>query len=272
MSFASLQHRRGRIMVWFALFLFTLSITAPMAFAQKQILKKPTPQPDDKDYYKQSRQLVLVITKDWTSIQGRLQRYKRANDRAAWKPVEEAFDVVIGRNGLAWGIGLPEQSNVAEPTKREGDGKSPAGIFKLSSVFGFAPREEAKWLKMPYEFITESTECVDDVKSSHYNRIRDRYKVGNFDWSSSEKMLEVGEQYRWGVVVDHNANPPKKGAGSCIFLHIWANATTGTAGCTAMEKGNVETLLRWLDEKKKPALVQLPQAEYERLRTSWKLP
>ena len=215
--------------------------------------------------------MVLVVTKDWDSINGTLQRYERANSKAKWKAVGEPFEIVVGRSGLAWGIGLHEEQKEGV-VKKEGDGKSPAGIFKLSSAFGFADKKETGWLKLPYTFVTESTECVDDTKSNHYNRIVDKFKVGDFDWDSSEKMLKVGEQYRWGIVVAHNTEPPKKGDGSCIFLHIWADNKTGTSGCTAMENANIETLLKWLDEKKKSMLVQLPQSEYERLQKTWKLP
>jgi D-alanyl-D-alanine dipeptidase len=62
------------------------------------------------------------------------------------------------------------------------------------------------------------------------------------------------------------------GRGSCIFLHIWAGPSKGTAGCTAMPQPRLETLLRWLDAKKRPLLVQLPEAVYARLRDAWRLP
>jgi D-alanyl-D-alanine dipeptidase len=155
------------------------------------------------------------------------------------------------------------------PLKKEGDGKAPAGVFRLSTAFGFAGT--APGLKMPYTSLTPTVECVDDVNSRRYNLIVDRNRVSNVDWRSSEKMRAV-DGYRWGVVVDHNASPPVAGRGSCIFLHIWAGPEKGTAGCTAMEQPNLEAMLRWLDAKKNPLLVQLPEAEYTRLRSLWKLP
>ncbi len=54
--------------------------------------------------------------------------------------------------------------------------------------------------------------------------------------------------------------------GSCIFLHIWEGPGKGTAGCTAMGSLSMEEVLRWLDGEKRPVLVQLPRAEFERLR------
>ena len=262
---------RERAFIVFALFLFCSLVFSVGVSAQqdKPGNKVPFEKPPEKDYYKKSQQIVLVTTEDWNAVQGSLQRYERKGKE--WKPVGDAFDIVVGRSGLAWGTGLHEPQN-QEPNKREGDGKSPAGIFILSSAFGFAAKDEARFLRLPYTNVKESTECVDDVKSNHYNRIVDKFQVGNYDWNSSEKMLAVGEQYRWGIFVDHNTYPRVKGNGSCIFLHIWANADSGTSGCTAMDKANMETLLKWLDEKKRPVLVQLPLSEYERLLKTWKLP
>jgi D-alanyl-D-alanine dipeptidase len=96
-------------------------------------------------------------------------------------------------------------------------------------------------------------------------------QVGNLDWKSSEKMLELVPQYDLGVFVEHNREK-QAGAGSCIFLHVWSDAGTGTAGCTAMSRDNMETVLYWLDAKKNPVLIQLPVEDYKKLQTTWKLP
>ena len=133
------------------------------------------------------------------------------------------------------------------------------------------PNVEASWLRMPYTTLTPTVECVDDVGSRRYNLIVDRSAVPEPDWKSSERMRSV-EGYRWGVFVEHNSNPAVAGRGSCIFLHVWAGPEKGTAGCTAMTQPNLEELLRWLDSKKRPLLVQLPEAESARLRAAWRLP
>ncbi|MEP7272621.1 MAG: L,D-transpeptidase family protein, partial [Acidobacteriota bacterium] len=115
-------------------------------------------------------------------------------------------------------------------------------------------------------------ECVDDVDSTHYNRLVDRAKTTTLDWKSSEQMLRRDEQYRWGIIVDHNANTPVPGGGSCIFIHIWAGPSNGTSGCTAMAHGQIEELLGWLIPGAGPVLVQLPQPEFSRLQSLWGLP
>ena len=151
-------------------------------------------------------------------------------------------------------------------------GKSPAGIFRLSSAFGYVATNDAGAIKLPYTHLTGTIECVDDVKSEHYNTILDRRNITAPDWNSSEQMRLQKDYYRWGVVVDHNAAPIAKGGGSCIFLHIWNHAGAGTAGCTAMEGEKMEELMRWLDPVAKPLLVQLTEAEYKRLCAKWQLP
>ena len=247
----------------FALLLF-LSGTA---LAQIKIPTAPTPVVP----FIKSQQAVVVTTKDWTATTGNAQLFERKKANAKWKAVGKSFPVVIGKNGMAWGAGLHELPSDTGRVllKVEGDGKSPAGIFALTSTFGTI--EKPDYVKLSYTKIEQYTECIDDVNSTHYNRIVNRMQVGNFDWKSSEKMKEIGEQYDLGVFVAHNSER-QKGGGSCIFLHIWKEDKSPTVGCTAMARENVETVLKWLDAKKNPVLIQLPADSYTQFQTQWKLP
>ncbi len=222
--------------------------------------------------YSKSLQAVVVITKDWNTIQGQGKLFERKSAKAKWKAVSESFAVVVGKNGMAWGAGLNELPSDTGRLllKTEGDGKAPAGIFSLTETFGSVNKPD--FIKLPFTKLEEFTECVDDTKSSFYNKIVNRMQVGNFDWSSSEKMLAVGEQYDLGVFVAHNSNPVNKGGGSCIFLHIWKDADTGTAGCTAMKRENLETILKWIAAPKNPVLIQIPEDSYKQFQAKWKLP
>jgi D-alanyl-D-alanine dipeptidase len=222
-----------------------------------------------------STQVLVVTTADWNAVEGTLQRYERATPRKKWQPVGEAITVVVGKNGLGWGSGTLATSSdkiraAADPVKKEGDGKAPAGVFALGTVFGYAP-QPLPGSKLPYLNLTTSVECVDDTSSKSYNRIVDRTSIVP-DWNSSEHMLRSDELYRWGIFVNHNSNPPAPGAGSCIFLHIWRGPGQGTVGCTAMPQPQLESLLTWLDPSRKPLLIQLPAPQYERLKKQWKLP
>ena len=119
--------------------------------------------------------------------------------------------------------------------------------------------------------LTSSIECVDDPDSRYYGRIVDRASVDQVDWKSSEKMSSI-PQYRWGVIVSYNMDQPVRGDGSCIFLHQWRGSTNGTSGCTAMSPEDIEALVHWMNGQVRAVLVQLPEPEYERLRTHWQLP
>jgi L,D-peptidoglycan transpeptidase YkuD (ErfK/YbiS/YcfS/YnhG family) len=216
-----------------------------------------------------SLQAIVVKTTDWNTLQGTAQRFERRNSKSKWKSVGKSFPVVVGKNGLGWSDDARMKAET-EPHKREGDGRAPAGIFNLTFAFGSGAKPA--FVSLPFTKFTEWTECVDDSKSRHYNRIVDRMAVGIFDWKSSEKMLAVGSQYELGVFVAHNSNPPQAERGSCIFLHIWKDNSTGTAGCTAMARSDIERILRWLAPDKNPVLVQLPEANYQGFQKLWKLP
>ena len=219
-----------------------------------------------------SEQLIVVTTPEWAAIAGKLHRFQRDKVSATWRSAGQPFPVVVGRNGLVWGAGLCSNPETSSPAKIEGDGKAPAGIFSLGDAFGLVPPEEARWIKLPYLHLRAPIECVDDCNSVHYNTIVDREQIGEADWKSSEKMSQIREQYQLGIVVNHNIAPPKPGAGSCVFLHIWESAAKGTAGCTAMAPAHIEELLRWLDPAKTPRLVQLPIGQYNQLQAKWQLP
>lgn len=217
-----------------------------------------------------ARQLVVVVTPDWNATSGTLRRYARPDASSAWQPDGDAIPIVVGRTGLAWGDEtLRTAAN--QPVKREGDGKAPAGAFPLDTAFGFAPRADLSWMRMPYVSLTPTSDCVDDESSAHYNTVVDRAAVPRVDWNSAEHMREISV-YRLGVIVGYNAAPPRRGGGSCIFLHIWSGPQSVTAGCTAMDADALGTLVRWLDRTRRPMIVQLPAAEYDRLRSAWGVP
>jgi len=220
-----------------------------------------------------SRQLVVVTAAGWSTSAGTMQRFERESASNDWIPVGAPFPIVLGTSGLAWGRGMHGESPSAEHRKREGDGKSPAGIFALSAVFGYAPAAESGMTAkaMPYVQATNTTECVDDPASAHYNVVLERAAT-SVDWNSAEHMRRDDELYRLGIVVDHNTGPAQAGAGSCIFIHIWEGPNSTTAGCTAGASANIAALVAWLDRTRVPRLVQLPRDEYNAHMRAWNLP
>ena len=156
----------------------------------------------------------------------------------------------IGRNGIAWGLGL--LPNRLGRIKKEGDGKSPAGLFTISSAFGYA--KEALNKNFAYTPIDKKLLCIDDTNSPFYNRLVTKpHKAKSY-----EQMYRSDGLYEYGLVIDHNKEG-KKGAGSCIFLHIMRSDASPTAGCTAIKKASLIRLIKLLEQKKKP-LFYLHQA------------
>lgn len=241
-------------------FLFSLTGSAQLKTPDVPAVKVP---------FSKSLQAVVVTTTGWDSVEAKARLYERKGPNSEWKAFGDSFPVVVGRNGLAWGELLNGDIDMAK-LKQEGDGNAPAGLFPLTASFGSGSKPNA--VELPYTKLDGFTECVDDVKSRFYNRIVNRMQVGVFDWKSSEKMLAVGEQYALGVFVAYNTYPVEKGRGSCIFLHVWKNQTSGTAGCTAMERRNLERLVAWASPAKNPYLVQMPRDIYDKRRKPWTLP
>jgi len=197
-------------------------------------------------------QLIKVSTEDWNTKDGKLQRYEK-DKKGNWIKVGKEIKIVLGRNGLGWGLGLHTIPKDAKYIKKEGDGRSPAGLFSLGNGFGYKNFK----INFPYAKYSRTDHCVDDSKSEFYNTIIDSKKVKK-DYKSFEYMKLKNNLYKYGITVQHNPeNIPQ--SGSCIFMHIKNRKGTGTAGCTAMSENSIVKILKWLDVKKNPLLLQLPK-------------
>ncbi|MEZ4830119.1 MAG: hypothetical protein R3C61_28120 [Bacteroidia bacterium] len=214
------------------------------------------------------RQILVVTTADWDAVPGKLRRFEWKNN--AWAEAGEPIDVVVGKKGMGWGRGLENYTQRKGPVKKEGDLKSPAGVFLLGSAFGYAPETDVDWIKSPYIHVTKATMCIEDGKSARYNSIVDEGEA-EADWNSTDHMLRKDDLYEWGMFVAHNS-PPVAGGGSCIFLHVAQVNDDGTAGCTAMAKPKMVEVLRWIDAMAQPILVQVPQDYYQEFQAMYKLP
>lgn len=217
-----------------------------------------------------STQLVLVTTANWNAGQGQLRRYEREN--GAWRLAATPVEVAVGRAGSAWGLGL--HPKMPGPHKREGDGRAPAGVFRIGPAFGYAPHADTA---LPYQAMTATHYCIDVSGSPLYNRIVDSARVGADAVAGSTEPMrrdlhaEGDPRYRFGFVIDHNPDA-QANAGSCIFAHLWKAPGETTAGCTAMNETAMRELLAWLRPERAPVFVLLPQDEYAQRWRAWALP
>ena len=154
-----------------------------------------------------------------------------------WYLMQGPWAGVIGEKGFA-----------ALNAKREGDGKTPAGIFPVCRAFGshmFCPS------RLPYYRMTKKDVWIDDPESPDYNthvKLPTTY--------SHEKMLRKDGLYDYGAVIEYNTEPVEQGAGSAIFLHVWRdNGNKPTAGCVAVSRCHMMRLLSWLDINRRPVIL-----------------
>jgi L,D-peptidoglycan transpeptidase YkuD (ErfK/YbiS/YcfS/YnhG family) len=220
---------------------------------------------------RRTRQALVVVAENWHAKSGVLRAFERTDATSQWHQRGADIPVMLGKKGLAWGRGIASAETQPGPRKVEGDNKVPAGIFRLGPAFGYASARAARWIKLRYVQSTESMEAVDDPRSRYYNQLIDRSKTAHPDWHSSELMRRADDLYKWGIFVGHNPDAVP-GAGSCIFMHIWKDASTATVGCTAMAEPEIVRLLRWLDPAARPVLVQMPRGNYPACQASFGLP
>jgi L,D-peptidoglycan transpeptidase YkuD (ErfK/YbiS/YcfS/YnhG family) len=203
-------------------------------------------------------QMILVTADNWEDCRARLALYEKRAGK--WEKYED-FPAVCGEKGMAWGRGLipARPGETFTPIKREGDQKTPAGIFRLGECLGYAPQLVVN-PELPYRQIVESMQGVDDPASRYYNQIVNTAAIdrAEIDWKSYEIMRRTDERYKWLMVIGHNPeNLP--GWGSLIFLHIWRDQATGTAGCTAVSEATILTVFKWLKPALNPVIVQCPR-------------
>lgn len=215
-----------------------LFVSTIFAFAQKPLLPKHI-------------QMIVVVSDDYNISNAKLQRYSLKNSK--WQKVGSAIDIKIGKNGMGWGLGLHKIPKNAAIIKKEGDGKSPIGIFELGYAFGYEPYD----VKYPYNVMKEYHHCVDDRNSMYYNRIINSNARIIKDYTSFENMKFPANYYKYGIVVKHNPNN-LPGMGSCIFMHIKSIPTTG---CNAMSEDEIKEIIAWLKKEANPILVQAPKSE-----------
>lgn len=249
------------------LFLFRLSVVALLLIDRASGTENvATALPAD------VRQLIVGISHDWSATQGTLQRFER-DSLGRWIKVGDAVPVLFGKRGLAWGRGALEPgAGQASEAKREADGRTPAGAFKLGMIYGNDASLPAG-ADYPYHQVTSRDAWPDDPANPFYNRHVEIDAANPPPWFAAQRMRIGDPAYRWRVEIRHNAEPSvEPGAGSATFFHLRRGPARLTAGCTTMAEPALHDLVVWLRPSAKPHYVLLPREEYTRLWQIWNLP
>ena len=131
------------------------------------------------------------------------------------------FPCALGRNGITY-------------DKREGDGATPAGDFRLISFY----LRHACILHAPWRLTHPRDAWCDDESSFRYNRA-----LTLPTQLSHEEMWRLDNLYDVVGVMDYNLKPVRRSRGSAIFFHIATSQLEATAGCVALRREDMRKLL-----------------------------
>jgi len=129
--------------------------------------------------------------------------------------------------------------------KKEGDLKTPKGIYKIENLYYRSDRLKKPETKLKVIKIKKNMGWCDDSRSSNYNKL---IKTSNY--SSHEALFRKDYKYDFLIPIKYNFEKPKPDKGSCIFLHLTKNYKS-TRGCIALKKKDFLILLKIIDKKTK---------------------
>jgi len=184
----------------------------------------------------ESSQVLLVVGEESSGFTAMLYALDKIGNK--WRSAFPPLQALIGGNGFA-----------PPGDKKEGDVKTPSGVFALKRAFGY---EVALNSRLPYRQTGEDDLWVDDVSSSDYNRWVRR---GETSAASFEELKLNDNLYKYGIVIEYNTDPVVRGAGSAIFIHVRRGENMPTFGCVALSESDILKILGWLDPAGKPLAV-----------------
>ena len=180
------------------------------------------------------KQAIVVHPLNKNSTQAQLSTWQR--EGGIWRRLL-FISAVIGKNGLA-----------VAGQKKEGDGKTPSGVYPLGPAFGYAPSINTD---LSYRQAGPNDFWVDDRQSRQYNQ----WVSGMPNAKSFERMRRPDGLYQYGIVIGYNRHPVISGAGSAIFMHVWRGYNSPTSGCVAVNQRYLRKILHWLNRQEKPVIL-----------------
>ncbi|MBF9234589.1 L,D-transpeptidase family protein [Microvirga alba] len=147
---------------------------------------------------------------------------------------EWSIPCTIGAGGL-----------VQASLKREGDKRSPIGVFPLrygffdSTAFPDMPRD----LRFP--FVPLSSDMIWEEEGGHYNRLVFAEGTERAD----ERLQRTRRERLFDVIIPigFNDSVVESGRGSALFIHAASSDGSGTAGCVGIPREHLVEFLRRLE-------------------------
>lgn len=142
-----------------------------------------------------------------------------------------AIPVALGRGGIL-------------ANKREGDGGTPRGRFRLIRLWWRADRANRPSTLLPSRRIGPRDAWCEDPSDRHYNRPVER-PAG----APGDRLRRDDHLYDYIIEISHNARPRVAGRGSAVFVHVARPGFAPTAGCVAMTQPRLRHLLERIGPK-----------------------
>ena len=159
-------------------------------------------------------------------------RQKPGNKTRGWLLAGPlAIPVAVGRSGI-------------RANKREGDGGTPRGRFRLVRLWWRADRWPRPRTLLPALRIHPLDGWCESPADRHYNR-----PIRLPNESTADHLTRADRLYDYIVELDHNTRPRITGRGSAVFVHIARDNFGPTAGCVALDFGRMQKLLTRLGPK-----------------------
>ncbi|GAA5016661.1 L,D-transpeptidase family protein [Actinopolymorpha pittospori] len=192
----------------------------------------------------ETHQVVLVRTASASTSYAQVETWRRASASQPWVRTSGPQPGRVGYNGVS-------------PTRVQGSGKTPSGMFRLLGSFGPGPNPGTTngWTR----FDERHYWVYDPKDPATYNMIQQRLPGKSYAWSpsSAEHLVDWGDQeYKYATVVDFNKAGTGRSdvrLGGGIFLH--ANGSGATAGCVSVTEKYDLSIVRWLKPAEKPRIV-----------------
>jgi L,D-peptidoglycan transpeptidase YkuD (ErfK/YbiS/YcfS/YnhG family) len=142
-----------------------------------------------------------------------------------------AIPVALGRGGV-------------KANKREGDGGTPRGRFRLKRLWWRADRGPRPMTDLPVRRIRQDDAWCEDPADRRYNR-----PIRRSANEPGDRLWRDDDLYDFVVEIDHNTRPRIAGRGSAVFVHVARPGLAPTAGCVALTKAALRKLLSRLGTK-----------------------
>jgi L,D-peptidoglycan transpeptidase YkuD (ErfK/YbiS/YcfS/YnhG family) len=136
-----------------------------------------------------------------------------------------AVPVALGRGGI-------------RANKREGDGGTPRGTFRLRRLWWRADRMTRPMTYLPVRRIRGDDGWCEDPRDRHYNQPI-RLKPDH----PGDRLKRADHLYDFIIELDHNTRPRIAGRGSAVFIHLARPGFAPTAGCVALKADALRRLI-----------------------------